>query len=125
VTAKILIVEDHDAVRCGLRMWLEAEFPQCRVIEASTGEEAVALAQTESPQLVVMDIRLPGIDGIEVTRRIKASSPFTQIVVLTLCDGEAYRARAAAAGASAYVPKHAATTKLMATLAPLLANARL
>jgi DNA-binding NarL/FixJ family response regulator len=106
-------------------MWLEAEFPQCRVIEASTGEEAMTLAQTESPQLVVMDIRLPGIDGIEVTRRIKASSPFAQIVMLTLCDGEVYRARAAEAGASSYVPKHAVATKLMATLARLLANAGL
>jgi DNA-binding NarL/FixJ family response regulator len=118
----ILIVEDHAAVRSGLRSWLEAEFPQCRVMEVSTGEEAIALTQTESPQLVIMDIRLQGINGLEATRRIKASSPSVHIVMLTLCDGDVYRAEANAAGASAYVPKHAATTQLIPTLAPLLAN---
>jgi two-component system invasion response regulator UvrY len=121
--AKILIVEDHDAVRRSLRDWLEVEFPQCRVIEAVSGEEAMALTRIESPHLVVMDITLPGMSGIEATRQIKATLPSAQIVMLTVHEDETYRADATAAGASAYVPKRAMQTELVRTLAALLANA--
>jgi two-component system invasion response regulator UvrY len=121
--AKILIVEDHDAVRRSLRDWLKVEFPQCRVIEAVSGEEAMVLTQIESPHLVVMDITLPGMSGIEATRQIKATLPSAQIVMLTVHEDETYRADATAAGASAYVPKRAMQTELVRTLAALLANA--
>jgi two-component system invasion response regulator UvrY len=120
--ATILIVEDHDAVRRSLRDWLKVEFPQCRVIEAVSGEEAMALTQIESPHLVVMDITLPGMSGIEATRQIKATLPSAQIVMLTVHEDETYRADATAAGASAYVPKRAMQTELVRTLAALLAN---
>lgn len=110
-------------MRKTLRDWLEVEFPQCRVIEASTGEEAVTLARTEAPQLVVMDIRLPGMSGIEATRQIKATSPSVQVVMLTIYEDDSYRADATAAGASAYVAKQAMHTKLIPTLATLLASA--
>jgi two-component system invasion response regulator UvrY len=120
--AKILIVEDHDAVRRSLRDWLKVEFPQYRVIEAVSGEEAMALTQIESPHLVVMDITLPGMSGIEATRQIKATLPSAQIVMLTVHEDETYRADATAAGASAYVPKRAMQTELVRTLAALLAN---
>jgi DNA-binding NarL/FixJ family response regulator len=118
----ILIVEDHDAVRRSLRDWLEMEFPQCRVIEAASGEEAIALIQIEPPRLVIMDIRLPGINGIEATRQIKAAVPSAQIVMLTVYEGDTYRADAASAGASAYVPKRVMQSRLVPTLAALLAN---
>ena len=72
--AAILIVEDHDDVRRTMRDWL-LEFPQCRIIEAASGEEAIALAHVESPRLMIMDIRLPGMNGIETTRQIKAALP--------------------------------------------------
>ncbi len=120
--ATILIVEDHDAVRRSLRDWLEVEFPQCRVIEAASGEEAVALIQIESPRLVVMDITLPGMSGIEATRQIKAILPSAQIVILTIHEDDTHRADATAAGASAYVSKRAMQTELLPTLAALLAN---
>jgi DNA-binding NarL/FixJ family response regulator len=116
----ILIVEDHDAVRGSLREWLETIFPQCRVIEAASGEEAVALAQTNLPRLVVMDIGLPQMNGIEATRRIKASVPSAQIVVLTIYEDDLYRADAEVAGASAFVPKRSMQTKLIPTLVALL-----
>jgi DNA-binding NarL/FixJ family response regulator len=119
----ILIAEDHGAVRKTLRDWLEVEFPQCRVIEASSGEDAVALARTESPHLAVMDIRLPGMSGIEATRQIKAISPSVQVVMLTIHEDDSYRADATAAGASAYVEKQAMHTKLIPTLAALLTSA--
>ena len=118
----ILIVEDHEAVRRSLRDWLEVEYPQCRVIEASSGEEAIALIPVESPRLVVMDISLPGMSGIEATRQIKAVLPSSQVVMLTIYEADTYRADAAAAGASAYVPKRAMQTELIPILAALLAN---
>lgn len=124
MTATILIVEDHDAVRKSLRDWLEGEFPQCRVIEAASGEEAIALIRVESPRLVVMDISLPGMSGIEATRQIKAALPSTQIVMLTIHEGDTYRADATTAGASAYVPKRVMQTELLPTLAALLADDR-
>lgn len=120
--ATILIVEDHDAVRRSLRDWLEVEFPQCRVIEATSGEQAITLIQIESPRLVLMDISLPGMSGIEATRQIKAALPSAQIVMLTIHEGDTYRADATAAGASAYVPKRTMQTELIPTLAALLAD---
>ena len=123
MTATILIVEDHEAVRRSLRDWLQVEFPRCRVIEAASGEEAIALIQVESPRLVVMDISLPGMSGIEATRQIKAALPSAQVVILTIHEGDTYRADATAAGASAYVPKRVMRTELIPTLAALLANA--
>jgi DNA-binding NarL/FixJ family response regulator len=120
----ILIVEDHDAVRRALRDWLEVEFPQCRVIEVTSGEEAIALTQIESPRLVVMDITLPGMSGIEATRQIKATLPSAHVVMLTIHDDDTHRTHAVAAGASAYVPKRTMQTELIPTLAALLANAQ-
>ena len=118
----ILIVEDHDDVRRALRDWLALEFPQCRVIEAASGEEAIALARTESPRMIVMDIRLPGMNGIEAARRIKAALPSAQIVMLTIHTSDTYRADATAAGACAYVTKQAMHAELVPTLAALLDN---
>ena len=118
----ILIVEDHDDVRRALRDWLELEFPRCRVIEAASGEEAVALARIEAPCLVVMDIRLPGMNGIETMRQIKATLPSAQIVMLTIHTSDTFRADATASGASAYVTKQAMHAELVPTLAALLAD---
>ena len=118
----ILIVEDHDDVRRALRDWLALEFPQCRVIEAASGEEAISLARIESPRLIVMDIRLPGISGIEAMRQIKATLPSAQIVMLTIHTGDTFRADATASGASAYLTKQAMHAELVPMLAALLAN---
>jgi DNA-binding NarL/FixJ family response regulator len=92
------------------------------VIEAASGEEAIALIRSESPRLVVMDITLPGMNGIEATRQIKATLPSAQIVMLTIHEDDTHRADATGAGASAYVPKRAMQTELLPTLAALLAN---
>jgi DNA-binding NarL/FixJ family response regulator len=120
MTMKILIVEDHDATRQSLRDWLEAVFPRCRVVEAPTGERAVVLARAESPQLVVMDISLPGMDGVKATRRIKAALPAAHVVMLSIHEDGVYRAAAFAAGASAFVPKRKVQSELLPTLSELL-----
>ena len=118
----ILIVEDHEGVRQSLREWLELSFPHYRLVEAASGEEAVSLAQSVSPRLVIMDIGLPGINGIEAAQGIKAALPATQVVMLTIYDDEAHRADATAAGASAYVPKRKVQTELLPVITRLLSE---
>lgn len=120
----ILIVEDHETVRKALREWLLVVFPSTRVIEAVSGEDAIALIDNEIPHLVIMDFKLPGVNGIEVTRQIKARFPSVPIVMLTIREEEIYRAYAEAAGASAYIPKRVMFTKLRPTLTSLLANSK-
>ncbi|UCC77908.1 MAG: response regulator transcription factor [Anaerolineales bacterium] len=116
----ILVVEDHEAVRRSLRDWLQVEFPQCRVIGAACGEDALALAGVESPHLVVMDISLPGMTGIEATRKLKANWPSAHILVLTIHECDTYREDAQAAGASAFVSKRSVQTELIPTVGSLL-----
>ncbi|MFQ6101338.1 MAG: response regulator transcription factor [Anaerolineae bacterium] len=118
----ILIVEDHNAMRSALREWLETMFPQCHVVEAASAEEAIAVAQAELPKVIVMDISLPQMNGIEATRHIKASVPTAQVVVLTIHEDEAYRADAKAAGVSIYVPKRTMQTELVPALVKLLSS---
>ena len=79
--------------------------PRRRGDRGSSGEEGVASVQTRAPGVVLMDIGLPGMSGIEAVRRIKAVAPHTRIVMLTALNDEAHRREAFAAGASAYVPK--------------------
>jgi DNA-binding NarL/FixJ family response regulator len=116
----ILIVEDHDLVRKALREWVAAKFPGCHVIEATSGEEAITMAQVSSPHVVVMDIDLPGMSGLQTTARIKAMDPATQVVILSFHDDKVYRAHATLAGANAYVVKGRLSSELQPTLAALL-----
>ena len=122
MSSTILIVDDHEAVRSSLRDWLKGVFPQCDVMEAASGEEAVAIARVRLPRVVVMDIGLPRMNGIEATRQIKATVPAVQVVILTIHEEEAYRADAVTAGAAAYVPKRVMQTELVPTLATLLSD---
>jgi DNA-binding NarL/FixJ family response regulator len=101
----ILIVEDSVAVRRPLAAWLALRFAEHAVVDAGDGEAAIEAALQHCPQLVVMDLRLPGMSGIEATRRIKASLPKTEVVMLTAYDDEAYRRAASDAGAHGYVLK--------------------
>lgn len=116
----ILMVDDHEAMRLSLRSWLELIYPQWRLEEAASGEEAVIMAQVFKPDLVIMDLGLPGMDGFEATRRIKASLPSTPVVMLSVNDDEAYRRQAASVGAAAYVSKWQMQTELQPLLAQLL-----
>jgi DNA-binding NarL/FixJ family response regulator len=115
----ILIVENHQFVRGSLRRWLELEFPQQQVIATTSGEEAVAISQTQSPQVVLIDVRLPQMNGFKATQKIKAVSPDTQVIIFSLYEEEAIRTYALAAGASAYVPKRKLETDLLPALARL------
>jgi len=116
---KILIVEDHVLVRRSLREWLESTL-YYEVLEADDGETGVDLALREAPCLVLMDIHLPGISGLEATRQIKAARPAIPIVVLSIHEDQAYSADALASGASAYVSKATMQARLLPTLARFL-----
>jgi DNA-binding NarL/FixJ family response regulator len=104
---RILIADDHPVFRYGLRAVLQTA-PELELVgEASSGEEAVALAAAERPDVVLMDLNLPGITGIEATRRILASSPETGILVVTMVEDDDALFTAMAAGARGYLLKGA------------------
>jgi len=116
----ILIVDDHDILRKLLETNLHEWFSDVRVLNASDAESAVDLALRERPDAIVMDISLPGMNGIEATRVIKKQLPKTPVVMLTVHELAAYKVDASAAGADAYVPKRLMQTELCHVLDRLL-----
>ncbi len=118
----ILVIEDHALLRQTLYDWLHLSLPDCCIRTAGSGEEAVALAQNDPPQLLILDVGLAGIDGFEAVRQIRGKSAAAHIVVLTSDDAASYRTEATAAGASAYVPKHQLHRRLLPVLRDLLSG---
>lgn len=104
---RVLLVDDHPVVRSGLRALLESLRGYEVVAEASDGDVAVREAQLCKPDVVLMDIRMPGIDGIEATRRLRAAVPETAILVLTMFDDDDTVFAAMRAGAMGYLLKGA------------------
>ena len=104
---RILIVDDHLVVREGLRTILEVTEDLLPVGEAADGAEAVRLVSELSPDVVLMDLRMPGIDGIEAIRQIKAHDPQVEIVILTTYDDDEYIVQGLRAGARGYLLKDA------------------
>jgi DNA-binding NarL/FixJ family response regulator len=105
---KVLVVDDHDVVREGIRMVLSSD-PELDVVgTASSGEQAIEEVHRLHPDVVVMDIGMPGLSGFEATRRIRESEPDVKVVALTVHDSEAYVFQMLQAGATGYVVKRAA-----------------
>jgi DNA-binding NarL/FixJ family response regulator len=121
---RILIVEDSQPLRGALREWLAASLPQSRLFEAASGEEAVSVAGEVVPDIILMDIGLPGIDGLQATQAIRARWPGTRVVILTIHEDHEYRARSEAVGASAFVPKRTMRSELLPVLRRLVAALR-
>jgi NarL family two-component system response regulator LiaR len=108
----IILVDDHEVVRNGLRGYLET-LPEFKVVaEAASGEEALALVAEHIPDVVLMDLIMPGLDGVETTRRVKKISPRTQVVVLTSYHEDIHIFPALKAGAVAYILKDMKMDKL-------------
>src|SRR5207245_986441 len=87
----ILVVEDHRSLRLSIVTWLQHRFPGSLVQGAESGEEALVHARSVNPDVVLMDINLPGIDGLEATCRLKAQAPKTAVVILTTHDSPRHR----------------------------------
>lgn len=113
---RILLVEDHAVVRAGLRMLLAADPDMVIVGEAENGLQGVTLAEELRPDIVLMDISMPDMNGIEATRRIKKSCPDAAVLALTMHEDDQYFFAMLAAGASGYVPKRAAPNDLIAAI---------
>jgi len=109
---RVLIVDDHLVVREGLRAILEASGDLIAVGEAVNGAEAVRLTGELSPDVVLMDLRMPGVDGIEAIQQIKARWPAVEIVILTTYDDDENIVRGLRAGARGYLLKDASRTVL-------------
>lgn len=116
----LLIVEDHDALRTAMLEWFAELFPCVECHEASSGEEAINTAKNLQPVVILMDIGLPGIDGIEAMKIIKNNGPDTKFVVLTIFEGDAYKRDAIEAGATAFVGKRDMYTELPLVLESIL-----
>lgn len=113
---KILLVDDHAVVRSGLRMLLEVQKDLQIVGEAETGRQALEQIRHHQPQLVLMDVQMPDMNGIEATRIIKTNYPQIMILALTMYEDDQYFFEMLRAGASGYVPKRAAPDELLSAI---------
>jgi DNA-binding NarL/FixJ family response regulator len=113
---RILLADDQGLVRAGFRMILRAEPDMDVVAEAADGREAVEQARELRPDVVLMDIRMPGLDGIEATRRVTALDPPARVLVLTTFDLDEYVYESLRAGASAFLLKDAPEEQLVAAV---------
>ncbi len=113
---RLLIADDHGVLRAGLRALLSAE-PNLEVVgEAETGEEALHQAEALRPDVVLLDISMPGPGGIEVTRQIKARLPDVRVLILTVHEDETLLREALRAGAAGYIVKRAVEEELIAAI---------
>jgi two-component system, NarL family, response regulator NreC len=113
MAVKVLIVDDHRIVRAGIRLFLEDQEDIAVVGEAGNGEEAAALAATLHPDVVILDITMPQVSGLEAIRVIKAAAPDIHVLMLTMHDNERFFAEALAGGAEGYILKGADPEELL------------
>src|SRR4051795_6158238 len=120
--ARIVIADDHDLARAGVRGLLGGERGLAVVGEASTGREALELCRQLRPDLVLMDVRMPDLDGLAVTREIKKESPGTSVILLTMYQNAEYVVQALTAGAAGYLLKGAPKSEIVSTIRKVLAG---
>lgn len=113
IMIKVIIVDDHDLIRAGIRHML-TDVPGIKVVgETNNGEDVLKLVRELSPDLVLMDIRMPGIGGLEATRKILRFSPDTKILVITACKDDMHPSRLLQIGASGYLTKDASMEEMV------------
>jgi DNA-binding NarL/FixJ family response regulator len=116
MTITVVVADDHDLIRAGFRVLVDAASDLRVAGEASTGQEAVEVARRVRPDVVLMDIRMPRVDGIEATRRILGSGTATKIMILTTFDLDEYVFAALRAGASGFLLKDTPPAELLAAI---------
>lgn len=121
---KVLLADDHGIVREGLRRVLEDSMEIKVIAEASDGESAFDLAMDNRPDVAVIDISMPGLDGLEVVSRMRAYCPGIPVLILTMHEEEQYVIRAIEAGAMGYVTKQSAPEQLVAAVKKINAGGR-
>jgi DNA-binding NarL/FixJ family response regulator len=117
---KILIIEDHDTLRSSLHSWLMELFPGTEIYQAATGEDGLSIAFSVNPDIAIIDICLPGIDGIEVTKLIKKAKLKTNIIILTILNEFDYQNDSYKTGANAFIYKKDMYSKLPTIIQSLL-----
>jgi two-component system invasion response regulator UvrY len=121
---KVLLADDHDIVRAGLRHIVEESGDMEVVAEAADGREAIRQAQEKNPDVAVVDISMPGMDGLEVVIQLKAMCPKLPVLILTMHVEEQFVVRAVEAGAMGYLTKRAAPGQLVRAIRKLYAGGR-
>src|SRR4051812_4533008 len=119
---KVLLADDHRIVREGLRSLLEAQDDMQVVGEADNGRLALEMAAEHEPDVVVMDVAMPQLNGIEATRRLMSDQPDTKVVALSMHSDRRYVSEALKAGASAYLIKDGAFDELVSAIRAVVAN---
>jgi DNA-binding NarL/FixJ family response regulator len=121
---EVLLADDHSIVRAGLRRLIEDSGDMHVIAEAADGREALRLAAKEKPDVVVVDISMPGLDGLEVISRLHRESPELPILVLTMHEEGQYVVRAIEAGAMGYLTKQSAPEQLVNAIRKVLGGSR-
>jgi two-component system response regulator NreC len=113
---KVILVDDHTLLRSGLKLMLELEHDINVVAEAQTAVQAISLTQELEPDVVLLDLTMPGMSGLDAIRSLREVSPTSQILILTMHDDESYLRSALSAGAGGYILKKAADEELLAAI---------
>jgi two-component system response regulator NreC len=119
---RLMLVDDHEVVRVGLKTFLQTQEDFEVVAEAGSGEEAVPRAMQAKPDVILMDITMPGMDGMEATRRLRVLCPDCLILALTVHDDKQYFMQMLVAGASGYITKQSAADELVAAIHTIAAG---
>jgi len=113
---RVLLADDHSIVRAGLRRLVEDAGDMVVVAEAADGREAIKKVREDQPDVAVIDLSMPGMDGLEVVERLLSHDPKLPVLILTMHEEEQYVVRAIGAGAKGYVTKRAAAEQLLAAI---------